>query len=166
MLSSARGGCFRAKDGSMLSTMTRPFYIAWLVILPVVLLGGCATVRPPAHAQASDRTMMVTAYCKCKKCCGWKRTWYGKPVDVRTGKTKKIGRTASGTRAKEGRTIAADTSKYPFGTVMYVKGYGYGRVEDRGSKITQEKIDLFFRSHKRALQWGRRTMTVRVWTRQ
>jgi len=146
--------------------MTRRFPIVLLLLLPALLLGGCATVRPPAHAKAADRTMTVTAYCKCKKCCGWKRTWYGKAVDKRTGKAKKIGRTASGARAKEGRTIAADTSRYPFGTVMYVKGYGYGRVEDRGSKMTEDKIDLFFKSHKRALQWGRRNMTVRVWMRR
>lgn len=144
--------------------MTRRCHIVLLALLTSVLLSGCATVRPPAHAKAADRKMMVTAYCKCKKCCGWKRTWYGRAVDKRTGKPKKIGRTASGTRAKEGRTIAADTSRYPFGTVMYVKGYGYGRVEDRGTKMTEDRIDLFFKRHKKALQWGRRTMIVRVWT--
>ena len=50
------------------------------------------------------------------------------------GKRKDVGITATGTRAKTG-TIAADTSIYPFGTIMYVPGYGYGRVEDVGSAI-------------------------------
>ena len=42
--------------------------------------------------------------------------------------------TASGTRARHG-TLAADTSVLPFGTVVEVPGYGFGRVEDRGGAI-------------------------------
>ncbi len=32
-------------------------------------------------------------------------------------------------------TIAADTDHYPFGTRMYIPGYGWGKVEDRGGAI-------------------------------
>ena len=70
--------------------------------------------------------------------------------------------TASGTMAKVG-TIAADTSRYPFGTVMYIPGYGYGRVEDRGGAVKGEHIDLFFRTHGQAREWGRKTLPVKVW---
>ncbi len=63
----------------------------------------------------------------------------------------------------EDGTIAADTQYYPFGTRMYVPGYGWGRVEDRGGAIKgPSRIDLFFSSHKEALQWGRRTVNVEV----
>lgn len=109
--------------------------------------------------------MVATGYCKCKQCCGWKRNWFGRPVVAsgpNKGKKKKVGMTAAGTKAKPG-TIAADTAKYPFGTVMWVPGYGYGRVEDRGSAIQGERIDLYFKSHKQALQWGRQTVRVKVW---
>ena len=41
---------------------------------------------------------------------------------------------ASGKMAKVG-TIAADTSVYPFGTIMYIPGYGYGEVQDVGGAI-------------------------------
>jgi 3D (Asp-Asp-Asp) domain-containing protein len=78
------------------------------------------------------------------------------------GKPKKVGITASGTRARKG-TIAADTRKYPFGTIMYIEGYGYGRVEDRGGAIKGEHIDLYFRSHKQALEWGKKTKRVKIW---
>jgi 3D (Asp-Asp-Asp) domain-containing protein len=78
------------------------------------------------------------------------------------GKRKKVGITASGTRARRG-TIAADTSRYPFGTVMYIDGYGYGRVEDRGGSIKGDRIDLFFPSHRSALEWGRQTIKVKIW---
>jgi len=58
-------------------------------------------------------------------------------------------------------TIAADTKYYPFGTRFYIPGYGYGVVEDRGSAIKgPHRLDLYFDSHERALQWGRKTLEV------
>ena len=115
-----------------------------------------------------ERTLEVTGYCKCKKCCSWKRNWYGKAVIAKgpsKGTKKKIGVTASGTKATPG-TIAADTRAYPFGTLMYIPGYGYGNVEDRGGAIKGEKIDLYFKTHQQALNWGRRKVPVKVWVRQ
>jgi 3D (Asp-Asp-Asp) domain-containing protein len=70
--------------------------------------------------------------------------------------------TACGMRAQYG-TIAADTSVLPFGTVVYVPGYGYGRVEDRGGAIIGRRLDLWFPSHGEAQTWGRKKMNVRVW---
>jgi len=77
------------------------------------------------------------------------------------GEKKKIGQTASGTKAKPG-TIAADTTVFSFGTRMKIPGYGWGTVEDRGGAIKGGKIDLFFKTHKQALEWGRQTVTVEV----
>ncbi len=60
-------------------------------------------------------------------------------------------------------TIAADTTYYPFGTRMYVPGYGWGTVEDRGGAIKgPDRIDLYFSSHEEALNWGRQTLDVEV----
>lgn len=60
-------------------------------------------------------------------------------------------------------TIAADTKYYPFGTRMYVEGYGWGRVEDRGGAIKgPNRIDLYFDAHGDALQWGRRKTWVLI----
>ena len=60
-------------------------------------------------------------------------------------------------------TIAADTSHFAFGTRMHVPGYGWGVVEDRGGAIQGvEKVDLFHRNHKSAIQWGRQRLTVEV----
>ena len=61
-------------------------------------------------------------------------------------------------------TIAADTRHYPFGTRMYIPGYGYAVVEDRGSAIQGPGIiDIYFRSHARALQWGRQQVEVTIY---
>ncbi len=60
-------------------------------------------------------------------------------------------------------TLAADTRYYPFGTRMYIPGYGYGIVEDRGSAIKGiGRIDAYYGSHQKALNWGRQKVKVRV----
>ena len=62
-------------------------------------------------------------------------------------------------------SLAADTRYYPFGTKMLVPGYGPGIVEDRGSVITgPDRLDVFYRSHQRALKWGRRKVVVEIKT--
>ncbi len=141
---------------------------AWLmkgVLLAAMLVGGCARMRPPRGVAPQTVTLMTTGYCRCGACCGWKRNWLLRPVYAygpMKGKPKKVGETASGTMARPG-TIAADTRIYPFGTIMYVEGYGYGRVEDRGGAIKGQHVDLFFRTHQQALNWGRQVRTVKVW---
>lgn len=127
---------------------------------------GCATmaIRPDSvHYKAPVKVRMtVTGYCNCQKCCGWRYNWYGKPVTGKSGRTKKVGMTASGVRARSG-TIAADTSKYPFGTIVEIPGYGYGRVEDVGGAIKGEHLDAWFASHGEALKWGKKSLEVKVW---
>ncbi len=146
-----------------LCSSTRYLFLSFCV----VALSGCATprYRIPRGAKAQIVNMETTGYCKCGKCCGWKRSWKFQPVVAygpTKGQPKAVGVTAAGTRAGWG-TIAADTRRYPFGTIMYIPGYGWGRVEDIGSAIKGNHIDLFFPSHKKALEWGRERKKVKVW---
>jgi 3D (Asp-Asp-Asp) domain-containing protein len=147
-------------------------YIRTALILAIALTTGCCflrslrqpRIRPPDRPPQTV-TLETTGYCPCGKCCGWKRNWWGRPVFASgplKGRPKEVGVTASGTKARKG-TIAADTDRYPFGTIMYVPGYGYGRVEDRGGAIKGAKIDLFFKHHSEALEWGRERRQVQVW---
>ncbi len=136
-------------------------------VTAVFVSQGCATsrIRPPAGKAPKEIKMEVTAYCNCGKCCSWRRNWYGRPVHAsgpEKGKPKKIGTTACGRRAGWG-TVAADPKYYPFGTVMYVPGYGYARVEDTGGAIKGDNIDIWFPSHNRAQAWGKQKLTVKVW---
>ncbi|MEJ2201059.1 MAG: 3D domain-containing protein, partial [Desulfuromonadaceae bacterium] len=56
-------------------------------------------------------------------------------------------------------TIAADWNYYKPGTRIYIPGYGWGRVEDKGSAIKgADRLDLFMDSHQQALEWGRRSV--------
>lgn len=160
-----------------------PWHVRWRIVAERILVGivlvslvpavmmmeGCRTIptRPNKGQNETMVFMEVTGYDSGPNSCGWKRDWLGRPVynyGPMKGKPKKVGITASGVRARQG-TIAADTRYYPFGTVMYVPGYGYGRVEDRGGAIKGPgKIDLWFPSERAARQWGRRKQVrVTVW---
>ena len=79
----------------------------------------------------------LTAYCACSKCCG---EWAGSP-------------TASGVMPKANRTIAVDTNVIPFGTKVVINGNTYV-AEDTGGAIKGNKIDVFFDSHSKALNFG------------
>ena len=83
-------------------------------------------------------SMEVSAYCKESCCCG-------KWAD---------GFTASGAVA-EGLIVAAPQN-IPFGTQIYIPGYGLATVEDRGGAIKGNKLDILMDSHKSALKWGRK----------
>ena len=80
----------------------------------------------------------LTFYCPCTSCCG----------------ENAQGITASGTVATEGRTVSADPSVLPIGTHIYIEGYGELVVEDTGSAIKGNVLDIFKNSHEACLQKG------------
>ena len=102
--------------------------------------GSSSSGGPSADQVREVRTMQATAY---------------------AGDTS----TATGTYPQRG-TIAADPSVLPYGTRLYVEGYGYGRVEDTGGFIHwaggSNVIDLFMDSESECYNWGRRMVTVYI----
>lgn len=183
-------GVFRAASAHRVQVMTG------ISFLLVVWVCSAAGERPQV------RTMEVTAYCGCGKCCEWERgSWKYLKLDrwnryVTKGPRKGRlydGRTASRTRPRQASpgllsrdsvahpwripqrlvlpwnwppragTIAADTRHYPFGTRIYVPGYGWGIVEDRGGAIKgPNRLDVYLNSHRKALQWGRQKVKVTI----
>ena len=85
-----------------------------------------------------------------------------------TGKTKnhpEYGITYSGIRVKRDlySTIAADLDVFPIGTILFIPGYGYGVVADKGSAIQGNKIDLYYETVKDVYEkWGKKTVEVYV----
>lgn len=113
------------------------------------------------------REMETTGYCNCAQCCSWELSWHGFGYPVFTtgrlkGRRKEIGVTASGGQARVG-TVAADTSRLPLGTLVFIPDFGWGRVEDRGAAITGDKLDIWFDNHETARKWGRKKVPVKVW---
>lgn len=66
------------------------------------------------------------------------------------------GITASGTRVKEGRTIAVDPKVIPIGWWVYIEGIGFRRAEDKGGAIKGNKIDIYFDSTKSVDKFGKK----------
>ena len=139
-----------------------------ILILLMFFISSCCLTGPQKPSPKEEVILMeVTAYCDCGECCGYYRSCFSCWTipyfknGPHKGERKKIGITADGSKAKKG-TIAADIRKYPFGTKMYVPGYGWGEVHDVGSAIKGNHIDIFFSSHERATKWGRQSLKVRV----
>ena len=67
--------------------------------------------------------------------------------------------TATGTEARVG-IIAVDPQVIPFGTRVWVEGFGWLSAEDRGGAIRGNKIDILMASRQDALRWGRREVRI------
>ena len=87
----------------------------------------------------------ITYYCACKQCCG-----------------KTNGITASGAKVQEGVTVAADTSKLPFGTNIYISGIGWRTVQDRGGAIKGNRLDIYISCHNDPMPYNVQNLDVWV----
>jgi 3D (Asp-Asp-Asp) domain-containing protein len=58
--------------------------------------------------------------------------------------------------------IAVDPSEIPYGTKVYIPGYGFAMAGDCGGAINGNRIDLFMESYNDAIQWGRRTVDMYI----
>lgn len=62
--------------------------------------------------------------------------------------------TATGWYVRKG-IVAVDPRIIPYGTHMYIEGYGFAVAADRGSAIKNNKIDLYVPTLQEAYQFGR-----------
>ena len=94
----------------------------------------------------------ITAYCACEKCCGeWANN---RPGGIVKG--------AMGVELTPGVSAA---SPLPFGTKLYIAGYGEVIVQDRTATWVVEKydgkiIDIYFDNHEEALNFGVKNLNV------
>ncbi|KAB2334723.1 hypothetical protein F7731_13190 [Cytobacillus depressus] len=76
-----------------------------------------------------------------------------------------FGITYSGVKVKRDlySTVAADLNVFPIGTILFVPGYGYGVVADKGGAIKGNKVDLYYETVDDVYnQWGKRTLDVYI----
>lgn len=78
----------------------------------------------------------ITFYCSCEVCCG-----------------KSDGIMASGKKVYDG-ACATDWSLLTKGTRIFIEGEGVKTVEDTGSAIIGNKVDIYIESHEIALEKG------------
>ncbi len=94
--------------------------------------------------------MRVTAYCPCPLCCG----------------EYSDGITANGHKIDPGDTFVAADKRYAFGTEMIIAGYNNSqlvKVLDRGGTIIGNRLDVFFNTHQKAVNWGVKDLAVKVY---
>lgn len=60
-------------------------------------------------------------------------------------------------------TVAADLNVFPIGTILFIPGYGYGVVADKGGAIKGNKVDLYYETVEDVYNsWGKKTLEVYV----
>lgn len=61
------------------------------------------------------------------------------------------------------KIISVDPRVIPLGSKVWVEGYGDAIAGDKGSAIRGNKIDVFIPSKQRAINWGVRTVKVKIY---
>ncbi len=91
-------------------------------------------------------TVKATAYtASCKSCSGI---------------------TATGLNLKKNpnvKAISVDPKVIPLGTKVYVEGYGEAIAADTGGAVKGKKIDVFMSSKTKALNWGVKTVKIKIY---
>ena len=64
------------------------------------------------------------------------------------------GVTASGTKPTPGVTAAADWDRLAPGSWLYIEGVGIRQVQDSGSAIKENRLDILVATHEEALSWA------------
>ena len=85
----------------------------------------------------------ITGYCSCDICC---------PSSVSN-------LTYSGTEPQPEHTVSADINIFPIGARLMINDIIY-TVEDIGSNVIENKIDIFYATHEEALAHGTTTEEV------
>lgn len=130
----------------------RKFVIILFVVNVLFGISEIAKSNEKKKYRMVEMYVKTTAYCPCKKCCG----------------VHANGITSTGKNAWK-RGIAVDPRIIPYGAKIEVKGYGTHFADDTGGAIKTKrgektiKLDLRFKTHREALNWGVQYMKVYVW---
>ena len=89
----------------------------------------------PAPSETSLGRFTITGYCGCEQCSGGHNLTY------------------SGAVPTPNHTISADLNYFPLGTKLKIDGIVY-TVEDKGSSVNGNILDIFYGSHEEALAKG------------
>jgi len=116
----------------------------------IFVIGILTSVLNPFSAtNLRAAVFTATAYCSCVKCCNKNPSdkWYGVTA---TGKVAQWG------------TVAVDRRIIKLGSRLRIEGFPNTtfRAEDVGGGVKGNHIDIWFPSHKEALNFGVKKMAV------
>ena len=107
-----------------------------LVVASGIIFTGSTSTKAKDNDVKYLGKYKLTAYCGCKKCSGKWGT-----------------RTASGKKAKQGRTNAVDKRKIKLGSKVQINGKTYV-AEDVGGGVKGKHIDIFYNTHSETRDHG------------
>ena len=99
-------------------------------------------ISPIPYKELGEYT--ISFYCDCPICT----------------KTAKGSKTATGTKPKEGKTIACDGKILKMGDIVYIESVGVRVCQDRGNAIYSKRIDVYMDNHDIANKMGIRKVNV------
>lgn len=156
---------FHETEGTNFHYNFKPIAIAYKYLKRIAHFGTlssaseAASSAPPSLEDAFDwsiypkKTVIATGYT-----AGYEST--GKKPDH-----PGYGITYSGVKVKRDlfSTVAADLNVFPIGTIIFVPGYGYGVVADKGGAIQGNELDLYYETVDEVYNlWGKRTLDVYI----
>lgn len=94
----------------------------------------------------TEEVMTVTAYCPCEDCCN-------QYAD---------GLTSTGTSAYT-KGVAVDPKFIKYGSGVFIPGYGEVVADDCGGAIKGGRLDVRFKTHQEALNWGVKILKVKIY---
>ncbi|MFJ8066643.1 LysM peptidoglycan-binding domain-containing protein [Psychrobacillus sp. NPDC096426] len=104
-----------------------------------------AKTSAPVASTAKELTVTSTAYtANCEGCSGVTATG----IDLLANPDQKV--------------ISVDPSVIPLGSKVWVEGYGEAIAGDTGGSIKGNKIDIFIPSQEEAINWGKKTVKVKI----
>ena len=118
-----------------------------------------------------DRVVLQGTYPLVPVSRGGRTVGYSKVIQMKATAywaVRGVGKTytASGKKAVRDETgystIAVDPKLFPYGTKMFVEGYGFAVAADTGTAIKGHKIDVYFNTKKEALRWGLKSVNVYI----
>ncbi|WP_186673089.1 LysM peptidoglycan-binding domain-containing protein [Sporosarcina sp. BP05] len=112
-----------------------------------LVLQGSKVVSKPATTNpvAKEMTVTATAYtANCEGCSGVTSTG----IDLLSNPNQKV--------------IAVDPAVIQLGSRVWVEGYGEAIAGDIGSAIKGNIIDVFVPDEQDALEWGRKTVNIKI----
>lgn len=71
------------------------------------------------------------------------------------------GFTSRGVTTRVG-VVAVDPSVIPYGSKLYIPGYGWGTALDTGGSMRGNVIDIWMPTTSQCMQWGRKQVTITV----
>ncbi len=121
------------------------------------------TVPDPSDSTLASKVKGIQPTIKTMNTSAYTASECGKSVD-----SPGYGRTASGEKATAWYTIAAGKG-YPMGTIMYIPHFksspngGWFVVQDRGSSISNNKIDIYMNTYNECVTFGRRNLECYIY---